>query len=49
MECLKEQERLSTKLSKAGTVFKNIQEFERKCLRPLNSPSESLGLDFFAY
>ena len=49
MECLKEQQKLSMKLSEARTAFKNIEEFETNCLRPLNSPSQSLGLEFFAY
>jgi hypothetical protein len=44
-----EQKMKALYFSAPGIVFKNFEEFEEKCFRPLNSHSEGLGVEFFAY
>jgi len=48
MKCLLEQKKMSSNMVQ-GPVYQNIKDFEERYLKPLNSLSSTLEVEFFTY
>ena len=49
MKCLLEQKKMSLNMMRQGSMFQNINDFEERYFKPLNSLSNTLEVEFFTY
>jgi hypothetical protein len=49
VECLIAQNLMMKTINKERIVFASPRDFDKKCFEPLNSSSQTMGIDFFVF